>query len=876
MEGWPQGESWGKFQAGAEPGAPPRWHPLHDHCADVAVCLEALLQLRLWRRRLARTASLGDLAEIQVARLAALAALHDVGKFNQGFQRKVRPERSIRAGHVREALALLTDDVLRSRAATALDLDTLGGWFDSPMAAQVALLVAFSHHGQPVRPGDGPVPRALWEPGGGLDPLAGVATLVQSIRRWFPAAFESGRPKVPLNPEFQHALCGLVILADWIASDVRFFPYAQPGEADRLPRARAGARDALRELGIDPAEPRRALGPTLLSFEQTFGVPPRPLQTAIEDAPIPPDGGVLILEAETGSGKTEAALRYYLRLFQAGSVDGLYFALPTRSAASQIHERVRRSARAVFGESAPPVVLAVPGYIRVDDASAERLPDFQVLWNDDEQGRFRYRGWAAEHPKRYLAAPVAVGTVDQVLLSSLMVSHAHLRASSLVRHLLVVDEVHASDPYMTALLRDVLARHTAAGGYVLLMSATLGSDASTRLLRPRERSDPPPLADAIRRPYPALTASGAGVPLAIDASSAPKRVAIDWLATEDPSEVAGRALQAARAGARVLVVRNLVREAVATARGIEQLTTPDDPVLFRCESAVAVHHSRFGPEDRQALDSAVEKRLGKEAPARGVVVVTTQTAEQSLDIDADLLLTDLCPIDVLLQRLGRLHRHAGRGRPADFAEPRAIVLAPSGAADLGRHIRSAGLARGPSGLGTVYPDLAVLEATRRLLTDRPILDLPAMNRALVESATHPEALDRITEQLGGRWIEHRQRMVGARTGQVLLARGNLVRRDEPFDRLDVQFPSRSEAKIRTRLGEDDRLIRFDPAPLGPFGRVVRSLTIPHYLVAPETLPDATPEIVSQDGGVVRFRYGGRGFRYDRLGLRPLEADDEEE
>src|SRR5690606_3841040 len=157
--------------------------------------------------------------------------------------------------------------------------------------------------------------------------------------------------------------------------------------------------------------------------------------------PIAEQGSTVILEAETGSGKTEAALLHFMKLFHAGLVDGLYFALPTRTAATQIHGRVCAVIARAFPNAAtrPAVVLAVPGYLRVDDVLGTRGPNFsvawspdqpapilaspQALWNDDEVERYRFRGWAAEHPKRYLAGTVVVGTIDQVLLSALKVNH---------------------------------------------------------------------------------------------------------------------------------------------------------------------------------------------------------------------------------------------------------------------------------------------------------------------------------------------------------------------------------------------------------------------------------------------------------------------
>src|SRR5690606_3519381 len=132
-----------------------------------------------------------------------------------------------------------------------------------------------------------------------------------------------------------------------------------------------------------------------------------------------------------------------------------------------------------------------------------------------------------------------------------------------------------------------------------------------------------------------------------------------------PVALAAQALDAARAGARVLVIRNTVGDAVATRQALAQLA-PDAPEPFRLGGVGTLHHGRFAREDRRRLDTAVEAALGKDAPrAGGLVLIGTQTLEISLDLDADLLITDLCPIDVLLQRIGRLHRHE-RARPAGF------------------------------------------------------------------------------------------------------------------------------------------------------------------------------------------------------------------
>ncbi|WP_337876908.1 CRISPR-associated helicase Cas3' [Elioraea sp.] len=244
----------------------------------------------------------------------------------------------------------------------------------------------------------------------------------------------------------------------------------------------------------------------------------------------------------------------------------------------------------------------------------------------------------------------------------------------LLRTLLVVDEVHASDAYMTGLLRTLLARREAAGGHALLLSATLGAAARAHLLAPTVRPRVRPLAEAASVSHPLISHRNGTIEAA--AGSRERRIAPSlrpWL--DAPDAIATQTLDAARTGARVLIVRNTVTGAIAMRRALDAMA-PDDPVLFRVQGVIAPHHGRFAAPDRRLLDATVEAAFGKRAERRsGCVLVGTQTLEQSLYIDADLLLTDLCPMDVLLQRIGRLHRHECL-RPAGFAEATAIVLVP--------------------------------------------------------------------------------------------------------------------------------------------------------------------------------------------------------
>src|SRR5262249_38855018 len=224
-----------------------------------------------------------------------------------------------------------------------------------------------------------------------------------------------------------------------------------------------------------------------------------------------------------------------------------------------------------------------------------------------------------------------------------------MRAAFLSRHLLVVDEVHASDPYMAALTKGLIERHLSLGGRALAMSATLGETALAMLLD-RERT---PIDEAIAAPYPVIRRSNGDQEL----PQAPART-ID-VVVGPFEQAASRARAAAMDGQSVLWIRSTVSDAVTDflsfeARGINSL----------------LHHSRYAVEDRTWLDRQLSSIFGLNGNRGSIIAVTTQTAEQSLDIDADLLITDACPADVLLQRLGRLHRHRAGTRPT------AVVIDP--------------------------------------------------------------------------------------------------------------------------------------------------------------------------------------------------------
>lgn len=877
MNGTPKG-FWAKINFD-ETGAVDSWHPLEAHSADVAAVTETLLKHTVLQSRFARLLNQEHLSCVQIARLCSLAALHDVGKVNHGFQDRAHSRGAPRTGHVSPLIDFMDwGEQEKADIIAALDLERMLNWFDSEDDLVAFLLASFAHHGRPIRPSPRFKPE-LWRGNGERDPIQEMGNLRRKAHHWFPDVFETDTPSFPHSTEFQHAFNGLLTLADWIGSDEQFFPYADDS-SDRMPFARQCAFKAIIRLGLAPKRFRTHLGPDRPGFTTIAPADysPHPIQQECAKLPDYANGSLTILESDTGSGKTEAALIRFMQLFHAGLVDGMYFALPTRTAATQLHARVRDAVARAFPDPdcRPAVLLAVPGYLRVDETTGQRLPPFHVLWNDDERDRWRYRGWAAERPKRYLAGTIAVGTIDQVLLSTLQVNRAHLRAAALLRHLLIVDEVHASDTYMGRLLEEVITYHLKAGGHAFLMSATLGTVAQSRLLNATP-APPPPLNEARKTPYPLITYTDARRKqtkhVHPNPSSYTKLVAVqtEQIANE-ANKVAHLSLVAATSGARVLIIRNTVRDCIATQLALEHLSGTNSTVLFSANGVVAPHHSRFAGPDRKSLDQAIEDAFGKDSCRNGVVAVATQTVQQSLDLDADLLLSDLCPVDVLLQRIGRLHRHPKErppeSRPQGYRTARTVVVVPE-ERSLESYIRPNGHAFGPHGIGTVYEDLRTLEATWRLIEEYDTWTIPAMNRELVEMATHPEGLAEIVNSLGKAWQQHAIHILGTHSADRSHANLLLLPRDKPFG--DEEFPRDLNERIKTRLGEGDRTIDLDVEIISPFGNKVRKLSLPsHY--APNADENATAENIITGQGKVRFDFAGKTFIYDRLGLRPADAN----
>lgn len=806
-----------------------QWHSLLAHSADVAAVLHLLLRDTNLSKRLGTLAGL-ELSPTHLDRLAALAALHDAGKASRGFQ-----EGS--SGHLGVIIGLF--DSSGGKYLAPLPLQEMVPWFQNGGHLRRVLITTWSHHGVPIPEASPKI--SAWHPGeDGYKPADVLSQLARHIESdWFSQAFSPSEPTAPFPdaPAFENAFAGLLTLADWIGSDRRYFPFENGDDDNAWSRAQTRAEEALREMALLHSPPHSGLQ-TLLEPN-----PPYDFQTAGADL----EGRVVVAEGPTGSGKTELALGRFARLHRAGEVESMFFAVPTRAAAKQLHQRIHRDVQALF-ETPPPVIQAVPGYIKADDEHGIRR-GWDVYWENETDRR----NWAAENSKRFTAAPIAVGTIDQVLMAMLESPHAHMRMAGLLNSLLVVDEVHSTSTYMAEVLQEVVRTHAAAGGHALLMSATVQSSTRNSLLgRP-----PQDLEDAVSTDYP-YVASGR----ASQSPSIPERlektVQIDVRVAEDPDAEFRKVVESYANDGRVLGIRNTVKGArnIQKALSCKTLEVANTPVA---------HHSRYAQPDRDQLDEALLELYGEnnKEGTETLATIATQTVEQSLDIDSDVMVTDLVPMPVFLQRLGRLWRHPGRPRPHGFDDARCVVIAPD--ASLASFLEE-GEGYGPMGIGTVYEDLRILQATLHVLRqkDGTTINIPEDSRRLVENSTHRDRLADICE--AEEWQAHERYVYGEQKGEETHA--DLVTLDWASSRYSKM--SFTHADVRSRLGELPHTLELSATT--PFGNDIFQLDIPAWMLEDDDGNALNPapedaELTAQANDHFTFDVCGKSFIYDHHGFR---------
>ena len=482
---------------------------------------------------------------------------------------------------------------------------------------------------------------------------------------------ECGFPGAEALPELtvpaQLLLTGLLTMADWVASNTRYFPLIfveDLGEEAHYPER---VDRAWRALSLTGPWESACSGMDGETFHARFGFAPNAVQQAVLRAAngmsMP---GILILEAQMGIGKTEAALaaaEIFVARFQAG---GLFFGLPTQGTANGIFDRLKQWAQAQSQEMVHSIRLA-HGAAELNELYQQLFSGSSVTQEDDRESGVLVHRWF-QGRKQALLADFVIGTVDQLLLMALKQRHVMLRHLGLAGKVVVVDECHAYDAYMNRYLDRALAWLGCYHVPVILLSATLPAKRRAQLIQAY-------LGIGAQggwqtsRGYPLLTWTDGGriCQETVGLSPREKTVRCTFVQEEDLSDLLRSTVgQGGCAG----VVVNTVKKAQTLAAVLRAALPGHSILLF---------HAQFLSQDRADQERELLHRLGKRStPAQRdkLIVVGTQVLEQSLDLDFDFLVTELCPMDLLLQRMGRLHRHSRQGRPGPVQRPCCAVLNP--------------------------------------------------------------------------------------------------------------------------------------------------------------------------------------------------------
>jgi len=657
-------------------------------------------------------------------------------------------------------------------------------------------------------------------------------------------------------------LAGFVVLADWLGSGRNPKSYYQTEiSLDEYWRHRAlpFAEQVIANADLPHS--------TVAPFAGTgclfpFIKLPTPLQEWAEKRELGKSNQLFILEDVTGTGKTEAALVLAHRLMAKGLAEGIYVALPTMATANAMYERLGKAYRRLFvAEEYPSLVLAHGArHLSEGFRSSVGLPEsasgYKSYADDEEPSEAYCSAWLADSRKKALLAEIGVGTLDQALLAVLPARHQSLRLLGLAQKVLIVDEVHSYDPYMNQLLQTLIEAHARQGGSIILLSATLPC-------RMREK-------------YVCAFCKGADVNMPM-LEEKPLYPLATHIPTFEQSETRLTTRQEVERTVSVTLIEEIdhalnilhgavgkgqcacwIRNTVKDARAAYNLLVSQE---WMDRNKLALFHSRFAMVDRQQIETATLNLFGKNSTSekrQGRVLIATQVVEQSLDLDFDIMLSDIAPIDLIIQRAGRLHRHVrdaiGNPLPAETAidrrgEPCLYVFGPTPTNTPTEDWLKAKL----PGTQAVYQHVGQLWLTQQRLCSLGQINMPGDARLLIEGVYGDVAQGEIPESLLGlSW--NAEGDAGSRRG---MARLNALKLEKGYTRASAEDSGGwdKEARIPTRLGDnsitvalahiiDDRLIPY--AEASEFAWELSMIAIPKndWRKVQEKIPTSLNKVIS--------------------------------
>ncbi|EKD25940.1 MAG: hypothetical protein ACD_79C01434G0009 [uncultured bacterium] len=647
------------------------WHPLILHMVDVAACADAILKREPPNTRERMGALLGLKWEQAHPWLLLLISCHDLGKASPGFQLKWDNAKGL-LKNANIPLPRLPDTSINHAFVSQIALEKIlikMGWAED-MAALCADAIG-AHHGTRATPSV-------------LDKLSGNRNGVDA-KNWSPIweqfvnhlcnVFQVGNPpnKSDLSgPDFM-LLSGLTSFADWIGSNEEWFCFGNIEDCEDisawLERRQKNAEFALDAIGWNNRIP---LLTNYKTFNEAFPkcFPVRPLQESVASTVVEiTEPCILLVEAPMGEGKTEAAFYAHLELQRRFGHRGMYIGMPTKATGNAMFIRVSDFLKSFSGKRTVDIQL-IHGAIQLNE-TFQKLR-FGQIYDEGENGTLQAGEWFS-YKKRALLSEYGVGTIDQALITILPVRHYFVRLWGLANRVVIFDEIHAYDAYTGTLLFHLIKWLHALGSSVILLSATLPPEFRRRLANMLKINIPSQEAS-----YPRLTVFESGCCNQTHFAADTNRRTELLIAPLEPALFEFQSFLSAHlpdngfAG----VIVNTVQRAQDLYKlfGEGNEIEKDDIIIGKQISdgtEIYLFHARFPAQERQKREDAILKIFGKNEDQNGKlkdrtgrrILIATQVAEQSLDLDFDLLVSDLAPIDLILQRAGRIWRHQRKNRP---------------------------------------------------------------------------------------------------------------------------------------------------------------------------------------------------------------------
>ena len=722
---------WAKTTADGKPGLSVQDHMMN--VGSIARCIAENLPEALER------------FQLQSSAIGALAALHDVGKISPGFQRKCEAwlEENDLVKIARNGCwdtGMEANHGKVSHAAIQSFLTDIG--IDRKSAKFVSAVLG-AHHGRLTPPNErGYRPSGLISDSvSKIDWDTERTTNARDVWNYF----QESNSTFSLTDDSPSLwwLAGLTSVADWIGSDERFFSPERRTEGEDVA---AIARKALDEIGFTTPSFNKNL-----SFESLFGFPPNDMQT--KTLANITDPGVYVIEAPMGMGKTEAALGAAYQLMAAGKASGIYFALPTQATSNRIHLRMNEFLQRITPDA--PSSRLIHGNSWLMQTTPVLSPSATVAHGSATDDARTGRDWFSS-AKRALIAPFGVGTIDQALLGVVAAKHFFVRHFALAGKVVILDEIHSYDLYTGTLIDKLITTLEGLGCTVIVLSATLTGKRRKQILSCSAGG----MNNEAERAYPLITGRNEGQPLEPVAATPPKSrtVTVDFVTTDNASD---EAIRVARNGGAVLWICNTVSAAQQQYNRFKDLNLP-----------VGLLHSRFPFWQREKAEDKWMKLFGKAGEGRcGSILVSTQVVEQSVDLDADLLITELAPTDMLLQRSGRLWRHDREQRPVDAA--RICIIEESKSLEDFRSMAPQEIKKALGSKAFVYDPYILLRSLDVWKKQNDII-VPQQIRALIEATYEerdddPEAWQKLYDDTHGKMLAYRQKaLMSSNIWQVAL------------------------------------------------------------------------------------------------------------